>query len=1129
MRDNLISGNDGEGIYVLQSSDNVIEGNLLGTDVTGSLALGNGADGIRLKGGTGDTVGGTTPAARNIISGNEQFNVYLVGSAGETVEGNYIGTDETGSFALSSTLTVGVQVLSSSDNTIGGTAAGAGNVISGNGNSGVSVGDYNFLDPTTTAGNVIQGNLIGLNADGTAAVPNGFEGVTVQVAEDTEIGGTAPGAGNDIAGTANDVSPGLDEPPGADGVGILVVDNTPGTVIEDNFIGTDKAGTAAVPNQGSGIELQTAAATITGNVISGNDDGGVTVYGNEAPAGLSGLWTADDTAYDDFYDDGTLNGGAHIRPGPLRAGLLLRRRQRLLPGQFPLLAALRPDRLLRWRHDGSLDQDHVARRHDHDRRRRGRHPERHGPVPPERPARRLRQQGDGRPVQLRAHRPRHARRRPVAPRRRHLGWDDERQRRDALCQRRRGGDRHRAGHPRKFHRLRRQLAPLFWRRPEPAGALLSGPDGRGRRLQPGPRRVRDRHHLQPPRPRPDDGAATITDNTIGLDNAGSSALANGNDGVFLDNSSFDTIGGTTAGVANVIAGNTADGVEISGAASTADLVAGDWIGTLEGGESAAANDDGVLIDDDASGNTIGGTTATALDVISGNTADGVAIDSGATGNVVEGDLIGIDDAGTTALANEYGVELGDDATGNMIGGTSSGDRDIISGNTQYGVYIDGTDAGGNTIEGDDIGTDTTGTSAVSNHFGIFEGPAAGGNTIGGVTATPGTGPGNVISGNIWDGMELYGEGNLIEGNTVGTDASGTNPLPNAFEIDPGASDGGIVLLGNGNTVGGVTSTPGTGAGNLISANDGDYGLAVSSSGNLIEGNEVGTNLAGSAALGNQGIGIALGATLNTVGGTTAGAGNLVSGNGSMGILVWGGGPDVEEQELIAGNEIGTNLAGTAAVPNANFGIEIYQSAGTTIGGTASSARNIISGNAGWGVYIYGDGSSANLVIGNFIGTNSTGDAAIGNTSGGIIVGYSPLGTSTGNTIGGLTATPGTGAGNVISGNGQYGVLSAATDCVIAGNLIGTNADGTAAIPNVRGIDLDGATDSTIGGTAAGARNIISGNTEVGVEVENDGARAPSRATSLRGTLSAPTSPETPRSATPPACTSSTRWATRSVA
>src|SRR5262249_37713741 len=119
--------------------------------------------------------------------------------------------------------------------------------------------------------------------------------------------------------------------------------------------------------------------------------------------------------------------------------------------------------------------------------------------------------------------------------------------------------------------------------------------------------------------------------------------------------------------------------------------------------------------------------------------------------------------------------------------------------------------------------------------------------------------------------------------------------------------------------------------------------------------------------------------------------------------------------------------------------------GTQIGGTSAAARNIISGNATIGIELNGSATTNNTVAGNYIGLASNGTTDLGNGSLGI---YIHNGASN-NTVGGFTDTPGTGAGNVISGNDSHAIeiLGPVSNTLIAGNLIGLNAAGTATVPN----------------------------------------------------------------------------------
>ncbi len=151
--------------------------------------------------------------------------------------------------------------------------------------------------------------------------------------------------------------------------------------------------------------------------------------------------------------------------------------------------------------------------------------------------------------------------------------------------------------------------------------------------------------------------------------------------------------------------------------------------------------------------------------------------------------------------------------------------------------------------------------------------------------------------------------------------------------------------------------------------------------------------------------------------------------------------------VIEGNHIGTNLAGTTDLGNSGRGVGIESGAANTVlGGSTPAARNIISGNSANGIWIAGEGTDNTIVAGNYVGLNATGTAAIRNNGLSIGVGYGPDNT--------LIGTDGDGVAdaaerNVISGN-QYEILilGEGTDgTVIAGNYIGTNAAGDAAIPN----------------------------------------------------------------------------------
>ena len=187
------------GIDITASSGNSIVGNYIGTNVAGTVQAGNNQQGIRITNSTGNTIGGTNSADRNVISGNRQRGILIEESAasGNQVLGNFIGTNAAGTAALTNQQ-IGVYLWNTPNNVIGGTAAGAGNVISGNTWHGVYAWGAN------ATGNLIQGNTIGLDVNRAVAIPNGDSltrsGIEISSAPGNTIGGTAAGAGNVIAG-----------------------------------------------------------------------------------------------------------------------------------------------------------------------------------------------------------------------------------------------------------------------------------------------------------------------------------------------------------------------------------------------------------------------------------------------------------------------------------------------------------------------------------------------------------------------------------------------------------------------------------------------------------------------------------------------------------------------------------------------------------------------------------------------------------------------------------------------------------------------------------------------------------------------------------------------------------------
>ncbi|HUT90132.1 MAG TPA: hypothetical protein VMY37_11590 [Thermoguttaceae bacterium] len=699
---------------------------------------------------------------------------------------------------------------------------------------------------------------------------------------------------------------------------------------------------------------------------------------------------------------------------------------------------------------------------------------------------------------------------------------------------------------------------------------------------------------------------------LGTDVWGTTALGNGGQGVEVAHVGSNWIGvagGGTLDAAqrNLISGNGEFGVNILGEGSDGNVVAGNLIGTDVAGASPLGNGGGVRLinwyDDAGPSQNLIGTDGNGIaddmegNVISGNNGTGVRVDGqNCNENVVAGNLVGVDVTGQKALGKQgHGVSVTNGARLNVVGtnGDGQGDqaeRNVISGNGGFGVRIAVAGTDNNIVAGNFIGIDATGTLAIGNgddgiriHYGdrnrigtdgngvadeaernVISGNAGSGirmlygathnivagNYIGtdasGAFALANTGSGvsignasrenligtdgdgeadqaerNVISGNGVDGISIAGVGNdanIIAGNFIGTDATGTLAIGNG-------DDGIGIHYGARNRIG----TDGSGVAdeaerNVISGNGGSGILMLyEATQNIVAGNYIGTDASGAFLLGNTASGVSIGNAsrenlIGTDGDTKADQAerNVISGNGSYGIDIAGAGSDAN---IIAGNFIGTNRDGTSALGNGAAGVGIGSAAENLVGtdgdGVADAAeRNVISGNAESGIYFQYPEATRNKVAGNYIGTDATGTVALGNGREGVVLSYS----AQANWIG----TDGDGQGdavegNLISGNGYCGVRIGGPEAhsnIVAGNFIGTNAVGSAAIPNNGGVDLINRANHNIVGTDGNGisdhleSNLISGNTGdgYGVRIAKSGTNSNVIAGNLIGTDATGTQP-----------------------
>jgi hypothetical protein len=484
------------------------------------------------------------------------------------------------------------------------------------------------------------------------------------------------------------------------------------------------------------------------------------------------------------------------------------------------------------------------------------------------------------------------------------------------------------------------------------------------------------------------------------------------------------------------------------------------------GGPATAGMDGLILGMGSAGSSIRGLVLNNF----GNTYYGTGntpihlTGPGATGIVIAGNYIGTDPTGTQPVWNGAGVVIDGGSSGNIVGGMTAADRNVISGNLQSAVRITGSGTQRNVVTGNYIGTDVSGLAAVPNSAvngrGVvrIEGGASD-NLVGGSA----DGAGNVISGNSNTlSVEITGIGsdrNKVQGNLIGTDRTGNAPLPN--------QPVGVVVSGGARW--NVIGTDGDGVndateGNVISGNQ-RYGVIIGDPGsdyNVVAGNIIGLGKDGSTVISNgTGVIIFNGATGNRIGTNADGVSdelerNVISGSRFDGVDIGNG--DGTAGNVVAGNYIGTDTTGLLARGNAvshipgdpfiRGGVVLWGSGSNRIGGATAVERNVVSGNGnGVVLQMYTRDTSGVQILGNYIGTDKTGAPVLGNG-----VGVYLLDGSTDNVIGGSAP----GAGNLIAGNAGQGALiqgptstgnTVSVNSIFANGSLGIDLGGDGVTPN----------------------------------------------------------------------------------
>ncbi len=424
----------------------------------------------------------------------------------------------------------------------------------------------------------------------------------------------------------------------------------------------------------------------------------------------------------------------------------------------------------------------------------------------------------------------------------------------------------------------------------------------------------------------------LQENTIGTDFGGLVGFGNANFGVRIQDGSDNQLLG------NVISGNGLSGVLIVGNSADNNTLTDNVIGAGFGGLIALPNgSNGISIID-------GDTNSIDSNLISGNALSGVVFSSGASSNTLTGNKIGTTLSGNAALPNGGdGVIV--QTSGNQIGGVLPALRNLISGNGRTGLTISGVGATNNIVEGNFIGTNTSGSASVPNNGNGIRVLNAANNRIGSATDASGR---NVISGNGASGIVFSQSGtagSLVVGNFVGTTSDGLSALGNT---------GHGVLINSGATnvqIGGSTGLER----NVISANGASgVAIAINANGNRVSRNRIGTDVSG-GPLGNSSSGVFVQSSNNTIGGINANFANIIGGN-THGVTLNGA--------SAANNTISFNTIGTNTAENTARGIQIVNGASSNTIGPDNTIRRNESGIR------VNDGSIRNKITRNSIAVNT---------------------------------------------------------------------------------------------------------------------------------------------------------------
>ena len=731
----------GSGVIISNTSTgNTIAGCFIGTNNAGTAAAPNGGSGVQINSVIGNTIGGTTPGDRNLISGNTGTGILDVGdgtptATGNTIQGNVIGLNAATTAKIANN--IGIQINSRDGTTVGspatgGIVTGAGNIISGNTNEGLSV--LNFIAGTDNIS--IRGNKIGTNNADATGLGNGTDGIFIggigeQVLSNTIIGNGGNGIqlfnASSVIIQQNNIGFATN---GNSGSGVFLSNGA-----KNNVIGGTVAGTfAAAETNGNlisgnltGVSVDSGADDATGNSIRGNTielntNLGINLNGN----GVSG----DGVTANDFQDPDT--GDNNLQNFPVITsvnGNVVTGTLNSTPSTTFVLDFYDNNVPTAADAEGSFGLGSLTVTTDAS-----------GNAP-------FTFTASGVPTII--------------------GFTTA----VAIDP---------AGNTSEFSAAVR--APQNFVVDTTSDVNLTACTAaandcslRGAinnaNANPGAETISfDILGAGVQTIRPNTPLPTIIDQ-VTIDgytqpSATANTLASGNNATLLIELNGAGAGSTANGLTLIGNGSSVrglvinrfggSGVALLGASAVNNTVAGCFIGTNAAGTAALSNGaSGVLVDLGGDINTIGGATPEDRNVISGNRTSGIILnDAGSTSNVVQGNHIGTNAAGTSAIANgQNGVSIQSDSLANTIGGTAAGAGNIIAFNTGAGVFVSGT---GNSIRANSIhdngglGIDLSPVGITANDPGDADPGAnnlqnfpvitafAGNNIIGNINSTPNT-------------------------------------------------------------------------------------------------------------------------------------------------------------------------------------------------------------------------------------------------------------------------------------------------------------------------------------------------------------------------------------------------------